>query len=179
MARDLSANNAKENSIPQGYYTVTPWIIARGAKQLIDFLEKAFDARETPGTRFHNPDGTIGHAEIRIGDSVVMLFDSRPEWPDTPGFLRLYVADADEVYQRALKAGARSVTEVAEHVFGDRIGRVCDPCGNIWWIQSHIEDVKPDEMARRMGRQNKYADAMREAQASLDRELAHRGSRSG
>lgn len=160
--------------VPDGYYTVTPWIVVKGAAKLIVFLEKAFAAKETEGTRFYNADGTIGHVEVRIGDSVVMLFDSSPGWPATPSFLRLYVADAEAVYQRALQAGAAPVTEMAEHFFGDRIGRVRDSAGNVWWIQSHIEDVTPEEMGKRMIGPNRFTDAMQEAQASLDRELRNR-----
>jgi PhnB protein len=176
MADDLNANKGGNNAraIPEGYHTLTPWIIVDGAARLIEFLEKAFGMKEAPGTRFHNTDGTIGHVEVRIGDSVVMLFDSRPDWPPTPSFLRLYVADADATYRQALSAGATSVTEVAEHFFGDRIGRVSDPAGNIWWIQSHSEDVKPEEMFSRMSGPNKYTDAMQEAQTSLARELSRR-----
>src|SRR5437773_2693675 len=86
MVDDLNANDAGNNTpaTPKGYHTLTPWIIVNVAARLIGFLEKALGAKETPGTRFHNIDGTIGHVEVRIGDSVVMLFDSRPDWPPTP-----------------------------------------------------------------------------------------------
>src|SRR5919109_2381587 len=96
---------------PAGYGTVTPWIIARGVDGLIKFLEKAFDAVEIEGSRVYSQDGIIGHVEVTIGDSIVMLFDSLPNWPDTPAFFRLYVEDADAVYQKALAAGATSVTQ--------------------------------------------------------------------
>lgn len=163
--------------IPKGYRTVTPWIIARGVARLIDFLKEAFGAEEYG--RVYNEDGTIGHAEVRMGDSVVMLFDAKEEWPDTPSLLRLYVEDGDAVYRRALEAGGTSVTsvtEVTELFFGDRVGRVRDPWGNIWWIQTHIEDVDPEEMARRAGDPT-YLDAMQRVQASLDRELRSRAGR--
>src|SRR3712207_7816515 len=94
-----------------------------------------------------------------------MAFDSKPEWPDTPAFLRLYLEDGDEVYRRALEAGAVSVTEMTEHLFGDRVGRVRDPQGNVWWIQSRVEEVDPEEMGRRAG-EKKYVDAMRYFQRS-------------
>lgn len=163
--------------IPKGYRTVTPWIIARGVARLIDFLKEAFGAEEYG--RVYNEDGTIGHAEVRMGDSVVMLFDAKEEWPDTPSLPRLYVEDGDAVYRRALEAGGTSVTsvtEVTELFFGDRVGRVRDPWGNIWWIQTHIEDVDPEEMARRAGDPT-YLDAMQRVQASLDRELRSRAGR--
>jgi len=161
--------------VPEGYHTVTPWIIVKGAAQLLDFVKKAFGAEEVG--RVYNEDGTIGHAEVRIGDSVVMTFDAKENWPPTPCFLRLYVEDGDAVYQQALQAGATSVTKMVTHFFGDRGGRVRDPFGNIWWIQTHIEDVDPEEEARRIeewtsGRRSEYADAMRYAQQSLDRELS-------
>jgi PhnB protein len=173
--RQHSTNTKRRpNAIPKGYHSITPWIIVKGAAELIAFMEKAFGAKETEGTRFYNPDGTIGHVEVRIGGSVVMLFDSKPTWPETPNFLRLYVPDGDTVYQQALKAGATSVTEMADHFFGDRIGRVRDPAGNLWWIQTHVEDVEPQEMGRRMSERNKFTDAMQEAQGSLDREMSGR-----
>jgi|FLYN01.1.fsa_nt_gi uncharacterized glyoxalase superfamily protein PhnB len=157
-------------SIPEGYYTVTPWIIVRGAAQLIDFLKEAFGAVEKG--RVYNEDDAIGHAEVQIGDSVVMMFDAKEEWPPTPSFLRLYVEDGDAVYQQAIKAGATSVTEMTELFFGDRVGRVRDPFGNVWWIQQHRE-IEPEEMARRAGEQT-YMDAMQYLQSSLDRELRSR-----
>jgi PhnB protein len=157
--------------IPEGYYTVTPWIISRDTAKLLDFVKKAFGAAEL--ARVHNEDGTIGHAEVRISDSVVMMFDAKEEWPDTPSFLRLYIEDGDAVYQQALKAGATSVTEMTNMFWGDRVGRVRDPFGNIWWIQTRIEDVDPEEMARRAQEQT-YSAAMRYVQSSLDRELSSR-----
>jgi uncharacterized glyoxalase superfamily protein PhnB len=89
----------------------------------------------------HNPNGSIAHVEVKIGRSIVMLFDSYEGWPKTPGFFRLHVEDADASYQQAMDAGATSVTEVTELFWGDRIGRVRDPFGNIWWLQSHATDV--------------------------------------
>ena len=94
--------------VPEGYRAVTPWIISRDTAGLLDFVKEAFGAEEI--ARVHNEDGTIGHAEFRIGDSIVMAFDAREGWPDTPGFFRLYVEEGDAVYRRALEAGAMSVT---------------------------------------------------------------------
>ena len=99
-----------EAAAPPGYQTVTPWVISSDTARLIEFTEAAFGGRELG--RVPGPHGGIGHAEVRIGDSVVMMFDAWPGWPDTPAFLRLYVADADETYARALAAGAAPVTEV-------------------------------------------------------------------
>lgn len=155
--------------VPAGYHTVTPWIIARGAAEFIDFLKEAFRAKEQG--RVELGDGTIGHAELRIGDSIVMVFDARPEWPETPSFLRLYLEDADAVFERALVAGATAVTEVREHSFGDRVGRVRDPWGNLWWLQSHVRNPSPKEIENPS---EEHEQAMQEAMATLDRELRAR-----
>jgi PhnB protein len=141
----MSSQNA--TAAPPGYAAVTPWIISRDTARLIEFTKDAFGARELG--RVPGPDGRIGHAEVRIADSVVMMFDAGDGWPDTPAFLRLYVADADEVYQRAIAAGAVPVTAVTGLFFGDRVGRIRDPLGNIWWLQAHVEDVDPAELTRR------------------------------
>jgi PhnB protein len=149
--------------IPEGYHTVTPWIISRNAARLIEFLKEAFGAEELG--RFTMEDGSIGHAEVRIGDSVVMMFDAKAHWPDTPDFLRLYVEDAHAVFQQALHAGARPVTELTHLYWGDLVGRVADPFGNLWWIQQRIEDVTPEEMERRLGEQQ-FIDAMQYVQSA-------------
>jgi PhnB protein len=157
---------------PPGYGTVTPWVISSDTARLIDFVRDAFDAEEL--ARFPGPEGRIGHAEVRIGDSVVMMFDSWPGWWATPGFLRLYVTDADSVYQRALASGGTSVTPVTALFFGDRVGRVRDPLGNIWWIQAHVEDVSPSELARRP-QDPAAAEALRLVESSLDTAMRTRG----
>jgi PhnB protein len=154
--------------IPPGYNTVSPWIVSRNTARLLDFMKTAFGAEELG--RVPNGDGTIGHPEARIGDSVFLMFDAKNEWPDTPAFLRLYVADADVVYRKALSAGATVVTEVTPLYFGDRVGRVRDPLGNIWWIQTHVEDVAPDELSKR-AQKPANVDAMRRVEESLDHEI--------
>jgi PhnB protein len=153
------------DNAPPGYGTVTPWVISRDTARLIDFAKEAFGAQEL--ARVPGPDGSIGHAEVRIGDSVVMMFDARDGWPDTPAFLRLYVADADSAFQRALVAGATAVTAVTGLFFGDRVGRIRDPLGNIWWIQAHVEEVDPAELARRP-QDPAAAGALRYVETSLD-----------
>lgn len=135
--------------VPEGYGVVTPWIVSRDTAGLLDFVTRAFGAEEI--ARVPNGDGSIGHAEFRIGDSMVMGFDAKEGWPDTPALLRLYVDDADATHRRALEAGATSVTEVTHLFWGDRVGRVRDPFGNLWWIQSRVEEVDPAEMQRRAG----------------------------
>ncbi|MFF8937891.1 VOC family protein [Streptomyces paradoxus] len=143
--------------IPDGYHTVTPWIISRDTAGLIDYMKEAFDAEEI--ARVVGEDGRIGHAEVRIGDSIVMPFDAPPDWPPTPAFLRLYVEDADAAHRRAVAAGGTSVTEVTHLFFGDRIGRVRDPLGNLWWLQTRVEEVSPEEMERRL-HDPKWTEAM-------------------
>lgn len=143
--------------IPEGYHTVTPWIITRDSRQAMAFAARAFDAEEIAVVAM--PDGSVWHAEMRIGDSVVMFFDSRPGWQDTPCFLRLYVEDGDATFKQALEAGATAVTEMTELFFGDKVGRVRSPFGNVWWIQERLEDLDEAEAMRRMA-MPRYADAM-------------------
>jgi PhnB protein len=150
--------------VPEGYHSVTPWIITRDTAALLDFLHRAFGAEEL--ARILDADGRIGHAEARIGDSVVMAFDAPEQWPGTPSFLRLYVADGDAVHARALAAGATSITEMTNLFFGDRVGRVRDPFGNVWWIQTRVEEVALDDMAARAS-DPAAAVAMQYVQASL------------
>ncbi|WP_035859042.1 VOC family protein [Cryptosporangium arvum] len=136
-------------AIPDGYTSVTPWIISRDTAAVIDYLSAAFDAVELG--RVVDPSGRIGHAEVRIGDAIVMLFDGEPSWPATPAFLRLYVEDAHAVQRRAVAAGGVAISDVTHLAFGDLVGRVRDPFGNVWWLQTHIEDVTPEEIGRRFG----------------------------
>jgi PhnB protein len=133
--------------IPDGYHIVTSYLIIEGASSLIEFLKEAFDAQETE--RVVQPDGTIMHAEVRIGDSIVMMSDVMGEWKPMPTAIYLYANDADATYQRALQAGATSVMEPTNQFYGDRQGGVKDPAGNYWWIATHIEDVPREELAQR------------------------------
>jgi len=164
------------DTAPPGYGTVTPWIISADTARLIEFTVAAFGAQELG--RVPGPDGRIGHAEVRIGDSVVMMFDSWDGWPDTPAFLRLFAPDADAVYQRALAAGATPVTEVTALFFGDRVGRVRDPLGNIWWIQAHLEDADPAELAQHPHDPG-AAEALRYVETSLDAAMRERPDHTG
>jgi PhnB protein len=133
--------------IPEGYHTVTPYLVVQGVAKLIDFLKRAFDAQEL--MRMPRPDGTILHAEVKIGDSIVMMGEATGEHKPMPGSIYLYVADTDATYKRALQAGASSTMEPADQFYGDRNAGVVDPVGNHWWIATHIEDVPPEELARR------------------------------
>jgi len=157
--------------VPEDYGSLAPYVIVRGAARFLEFLKEAFGAVERG--RFPNEDGTIGHAEVWIGNRVLMMFDGKPEWPETPAFLTLYVEDCDAVHHRALKAGAVTVTELSTNAWGDRGSRIRDPFGNIWWIQTHIEDVPEDKMMQRMS-EKIYIDDMQVAQETLDRELRGR-----
>jgi len=139
--------------IPEGYHSVTPYLVVKGVAALIDFLKQAFDAREIE--RMSRPDGTIQHAEVRIGDSVVMMGEATTPWEPMPTMLYLYVSDTDATYQRALKAGATSVQEPADQFYGDRTAAVKDRSGNFWYIATHVEDVSPEEMKKRAAAQAK------------------------
>jgi len=132
---------------PDGYHAVTPYLIVTGAERVIEFAKATFGAQEA--MRLAAPGGRVGHAELRIGDSAVMLADASAEHPAMPCMLHVYVDDADATYGRALAAGATGVRPVADQFYGDRSGGVRDPCGNLWHIATHIEDVPPDEMKRR------------------------------
>jgi len=153
----------KVRPVPEGYHSVTPFIIVRGAAQLLDFVRDAFGAMEI--ARVRSEDGTLGHAETKIGDSVVMMFDSKADWPETPAFLRLYVEDCDATYQQALKANATSVTKPTNMPWGDRVCRVRDPLGNLWWIMARIENISAEEIEKRWG-EKKYIDAMEYVQSA-------------
>ena len=139
--------------IPDGYHTVTPYLIVPGAAKLIDFLKQAFDARES--FRMASPEGRIMHAEVRIGDSVVMMSDTGQEAQPRPCMIYLYVNDVDATYKRSLQAGATSLREPANQFYGDRVATVMDRWGNTWSIGTHVEDVSPQEMERRMKAQKK------------------------
>ena len=137
--------------IPAGYHTVTPYLVVSGAAQLIDFMKQVFAAEEL--SRMARPDGTIMHAEVKIGDSRVMLGEASGEAAAMPAMIHLYVEDMDAVYQKALQAGATSLREPEDQFYGDRLGGVKDAFGNQWWLATHIEDVSPEEMARRAAAQ--------------------------
>jgi uncharacterized glyoxalase superfamily protein PhnB len=133
--------------IPDGYHAVTPVLTVQGAAKLIEFLEQAFDAKET--YRLEGPNGGVMHAQIKIGDSMVMLGEASEQCKPMPATMALYVEDTDAWYRRALKAGATSVREPANQFYGDRSAGVKDFAGNQWWIQTHIEDVPPAEIKKR------------------------------
>jgi uncharacterized glyoxalase superfamily protein PhnB len=141
-------------------------VISRDTGAEVHFLEAAFGAVKTPGSRMLDPDGDIGHVEVEIGESVIMLFDAKPGWPATPAHLRVYVDDADAAVDRATAAGARVVTRPTLLAFGERVARVRDAQGHLWWLHERVEDVAPEELAGR------FADpAAQEAMAYVQRTL--------
>ena len=141
--------------IPEGYHTVTPYLAVEDATEAIEYYTKAFDAKER--VRMETPDGKVGHAELEIGDSLVMLSDPFPQASTkTPSELGgtsvsvfMYVEDVDAVVKQAVDAGATVTMEVADQFWGDRFGSVKDPFGHLWSIATHVEDVPPEEMAER------------------------------
>ncbi len=143
-----STAGIKVRPIPEGYHTVTPYLVVPGLAQVIEFLKQAFGAAEIG--RFAQPDGRIRHAEVRIGDSVVMMGEPHGDIEARPAVLHLYVEDVDATYRRAIAAGGRSLREPADQFYGDRSAGVQDPACNQWWISTHIEDVSQEEMDRRM-----------------------------
>ena len=139
---------AKVKPIPDGFHSITPYLIVEGAAKIIDFMQKAFDAKlQHDATK--RPDGSIMHATLKIGDSMVMISDASEHAKATNTMLYLYVPDVDATYQKALKAGATSVMEPADQFYGDRSGGVKDVAGNQWWLGKHIEDVAPAELKKR------------------------------
>ena len=133
--------------IPEGYRTVTPYLIVTDPAALVGFLERAFDAVETERTTA--PDGRVMHAAVRVGDSMLMMGGANERYPPRPGTVYLYVPDVDATYERATAAGGTSLMEPADQFYGDRNGGVEDPWGNQWWIGTHVEDVPPAELERR------------------------------
>ena len=147
--------STKTKPVPTGYHTVTPYLVIKDAGKAIEFYKKAFGATES--VRLNTPDGNVMHAEIKIGDSYVMLCDECPDWnalsPQTIGgtavSIVLYLEDVDSVVNNAVAAGATVLMPVADQFWGDRMGTVADPYGHKWSIATHVEDVSPEEMATR------------------------------
>ena len=130
----------KVKYIPEGHHTVSSYLVVSGVGQLIEFTKQAFGATEVYLSK--RPDGSVQHAEVRIGDSIVMMGEGGPGGKHFPGMLHLYMEDVDAVYQRAIEAGAKSVREPADQPYGDRSGGVEDAFGNQWWISTHVKDVR-------------------------------------
>ncbi|HEY7307273.1 MAG TPA: VOC family protein [Bryobacteraceae bacterium] len=144
---------AKVQAVPPGYHTVTPYLVLSNAGSAIDFYKQAFGAKEL--ARMATPDGKIGHAELKIGDSVIMLSDemmgnrSPQSLGGSPVSIFLYVDNVDSVFNQAIKAGAKGDMPPADMFWGDRYAKLTDPFGHLWGIATHIEDVAPQEMEKR------------------------------
>ena len=142
-------------AVPEGYHTATPYLIVKGASEAIEFCGKAFGAKEL--MRFADTDGKVGHAEMQIGNSRIMIADEYPEMgfrgPKTLGgssvLILLYVEDVDECFARAIAAGGKVLKPVADQPYGDRAGTLSDPFGHLWSIATHIEDLSQEEIERR------------------------------
>lgn len=126
---------------PDSYTRVTPWIISSSSANLIEFLKAVFNAEEVLNSRITDPHGVILHVVVKIGDAMVMLFDSREGWDKTPSFLNFYVEDIKETLEKALELGSTSVTDITELWFGEKVCRIIDPFGNLWWINQRTEEV--------------------------------------
>jgi PhnB protein len=148
--------------IPEGYHSVTPYLIVKGAAKAIDYYKKVFGATEI--MRMPGPNGTVGHAEIKIGDSVIMLADEQqgnyrsPEGlGGSPVSLMVYVEDVDKTFKQAVSNGAKEVRAIQDQFYGDRSGNLVDPFGHVWTVATHKEDVSQAEMQRRMSQLPKSA----------------------
>ena len=148
-------------AIPEGYHTVSPYLAVDDAARAIDYYVSAFGAKEV--VRMEAPGGSIGHAELEVGDSRIMLSDPFPQASTRPPkelggtsvSVFMYVEDVDAVVKQAVEAGATITMEVADQFWGDRYGAITDPFGHVWSIATHVEDVSPEEMQRRMAAQKK------------------------
>jgi len=142
--------------IPDGYHSVTPYLVVKGAAKALDYYQKAFGAAVL--MRLDGPDGKVGHAEFKIGDSIIMIGDEVPQMgivgPTNPGRcgvgLMIYVEDVDKVFQRAVAAGGTIQRPLADQFYGDRNGTIVDPFGHSWTVSTHKEDVSPEEIERRI-----------------------------
>lgn len=134
-------------AIPEGYQAVIPYLVVDHADEVIRFIKQAFGATETFAMK--NPDGSAGHTELRIRDSVIMLGAAREQWKALPAMLYLYVEDVDAVYAHALAAGGKSIQAPADQFYGDRTAAVADVSGNQWWLATHKEDLSMEELERR------------------------------
>lgn len=157
---------SKVKPIPDGYHSVTPYLAISGASAAIEFYKKAFGAKEL--YRMPMPGNRVGHAEIQVGDSRIMLADESPEMDaygpkalgGSPVALMIYVENVDTLFNQAIKAGGKMLRPVRDQFYGDRSGSLEDPFGHKWHLATHIEDVSPDEMMKRMEVAEKEAEAV-------------------
>jgi PhnB protein len=135
-------------AVPARYGSITPYLVVVGADKLVKFLEQAFGGvciERVPG-----PTGALAHAEVKIGDSIVMLGEASERAKAFPATIYHYVPNIDEAHRRAVASGATVLTEPTDQFYGDRSGAVIDPCGNFWYLATHVEDVTPEEIAKRL-----------------------------
>jgi PhnB protein len=144
------------SAIPTGHHTVTPYLAIKNAAKALDFYQRAFGATEV--YKLLMPDGRLGHAEMRIDDSIIMIADEFPEHggksPETlggsPVSIHLYVENADAFFKKAVAAGAKERKPVMDQFYGDRSGQLEDPYGHLWWVATHKEDIAPEELQKRV-----------------------------
>jgi PhnB protein len=159
--KTATSKSAKVKPIPDGYHSVTPYLIIDGAARALDFYKRAFDAKEL--MRIPSPHDKIGHAEIKIGNSVIMLADEHPEmdarspshFGGSPVSIMVYLEDVDKQFKQAIEAGATELRPVTDQFYGDRSGTLKDPFGHSWHLSTHKEDVSMEEMSRRMAAMKK------------------------
>lgn len=159
--KTATGKSTKVKAIPDGYHSVTPYLIIDGAARAIDFYKRAFDAKEL--MRIPSPGNKIGHAEIKIGDSVIMLADEHPEmdarspthFGGSPISIMIYVEDVDKQFKQAISAGGTELRPLTDQFYGDRSGTLKDPFGHSWHLATHKEDVSMEEMNRRMAAMKK------------------------
>lgn len=137
--------------VPEGYHTLTPYLVVPDAKKVIAFLQQAFGAKLNHLTEH---EGRVMHADLTIGDSHVMMGEANDKWHAAPAGIMMYVPDCDTVYAKALAAGGESLMAPADQMYGDRNSGVKDPAGNTWWICTHVEDVSEEEFERRLATQS-------------------------
>jgi uncharacterized glyoxalase superfamily protein PhnB len=145
--RPLNVEDRMAKPIPDGYHTLTPYLVVPDGEAMLRFLEDAFAAKLLE--RFNRADGALKHAELQIGDSRLMMGQANEHFTPRPQTLYVYVPDVDAAFQRALAAGAKSLMPVADQDYGDRSGGFEDPAGNWWWVATHFEDVSAEEIQRR------------------------------
>jgi PhnB protein len=145
----MEETNMAVKPVPEGYQSVIPYLTVKGAGKIIEFLKKALDAKlDFPPML--SPDGKIMHAQLRVGDSVIMVGEARDKSAITSSMFYMYVPNTDELYNKALKAGGTSISPPTNQFYGDRSAAVTDPCGNQWYFATHVEDLSDEEMKKRM-----------------------------
>lgn len=153
MKEKTTAHATLARPIPEGFSTITPFLVVEGAEAFLEFVENAFDGQTTIGMK--SPNGQIMHATSKIGDSQIMIADAMQGMKAMPAMLYLYVEDIDAVYDQAIKAGGKSIREPVDEFYGDRSAGVTDQWNNQWWIATHIEDVDEEELHNRAKKLNK------------------------